>query len=617
MRQDIQTLRGLAIVLVVLFHAWPATVPAAYLGVDIFFVVSGYLLARKVQVELDAGRFRHGSFVRRRLRRLARPVLPVLVAVTAVGLWLLTASERVSLWEQLAGAATFTVNVVLWLQGGYFDQASTTKPLLHLWALAVIGQAALILPLLMRLPRGRWPWVAAVLAGASFAGLLKMIEYDDAAAYFLLPFRLWEFILGMLLTRLPPLRRAVGARRLLAGLAGLGMLMVAFAGDPGPSAWVMLTGCLLASAIIVLAPPATGMPSPLARLGHHSYALYLVHWPVLAFLHSAFLGAEPPIGLLLAALGVSFVGAWGLHRLTDDRQAVNPRVAPGTSAVLLAVLLWGAFPQDARAGVDWQHERRPNVGLHPQCDFKDLFQPIAQCLTTKRPRWLVWGDSMAMQWAQALADMDRSRPGVAQATMSTCGPLVGVSPVYSGDLGPQWARRCIAFNDSVLEWLRRQPALEHVLLGSVFLYHVERGQRLQTRDGTMRQSVDAAEEALMATVQAIRAAGKRVSIMAPVPTAAFDVGACLERMISGLPVLGRKDCDIDRRAWVRATSPVLELMRRMEASGVHVVHPDRVLCGGNVCVTRLDGVPLYRDKAHLSYSGAAVLIRKLELRGPP
>ncbi|MBZ8138438.1 acyltransferase [Rubrivivax gelatinosus] len=609
MRQDIQSLRGLAIALVVLFHAAPVVAPGGYLGVEVFFVVSGYLLARSVGVAREAGRFRYGAFVLRRLRRLAVPAAVVLLACAGAGSAWLTAVERSSLWQQTAGAATFTANVVLWLQGGYFDQQAATKPLLHTWALAVIAQAAALLALLPLRRR----WLLPLLC-ASFAAFVLVLRHDEAAAYFLTPFRLWEFVIGMLVAGAAPPAWPARSVLVTSAAAVAALVWLALRVPPGASAAAMLAACLLSALLLWLRPAFPVALRPLAWLGAVSYPLYLVHWPVLAFLRALFLGDEPPASVLAAAVAVSLAAAVALH-LFVERPPRRRRAgaAPGALGALLLIALLAASPSDARAQVDWQQERRPNVGFAPGCDSERPFVAPAECMSAARPQVLVWGDSTAMQWVPGLVRADVDKLGLAQATMSTCGPLLGVAPVYTGALGEPWARRCIAFNDSVLAWLRTQPQLQQVLLASIFGYHIERGQRLQTRKGVRPQSVDAAYDALMQTVAAVRAAGKRVSVVAPLPATGFDVGACLERQASGRMMFGRKNCDIERQAYERAAAPVLELLRRVEAAGVRVVRPERVLCDAKLCRTSLDGVPLYRDKAHLSYAGSVALVPRLEL----
>lgn len=610
MRQDIQALRGLAIAVSLCFHAFPVVFPGGYLGVDVLFVISGYLMAQTIQAQEQ---FRYGAYLVARIRRLGLPLVPVLLVVALAGALLLTAAERASLWAQLAGAATFTANIVLWLQGGYFDQEASTKPLLHTWALAAVGQAAVLMPLVLRVGTG-WRWLVAAMGLSSFIAFVLVLDRDASAAYFLLPFRLWEFAIGAAVFGLTAPAVPSGARQSAFALATVGLAILAAAVSGAANPAPMAAACALTAAVLWLAQPTQSLIAPLAWLGSISYALYLVHWPLLAFLRALFLGSDIPVLLVLAALAAALALAWPLDRLGARRYRDRGRVLQHTGLALAgAVLASAAIPQHARAATDWQHERRPNVGLSPHCDFDGPFEIRSECMTSDKPQLLIWGDSVAMQWVHGLARADAGNRGIAQATMSTCGPTLGVAPVYTGALGEAWARRCMAFNDAVLAWLQRQPQIRHVLLASIFSYHVESGQRLQTAAGLKPQTVDAALEALMRTVRAVRAAGKEVSVVAPLPAGTFDVGACLERRLSGLAVLGRNSCDIERKVYERTAASVLELLRRAQAGGVRVVWPSLLLCDERTCRVSIDGIPLYRDKAHLSYTGSEVLTDRLGL----
>jgi peptidoglycan/LPS O-acetylase OafA/YrhL len=612
LRQDIQALRGLAVLLVVAFHVAPSAAPAGFLGVDVFFVISGYLLAGQVIAARARGSFSYRTTLWRRFVRLAVPAAPVYVVVAIAGLVLLTADEKAALWAQLAGAITFTSDVVLWSQGGYFDQDAATKPLLHTWALSTVFQAAVVFPLIV----GAWthwrPGVAAV-AVAGFVAFALLARHAPDAAYFLTPFRLWEFAVGALVAGVSSPGAAPAARRwAMPGVVGA-VAGVACTAGPGLQPEATIFVCIAVAMALVLRAETSPVWRPFAALGAISYPLYLIHWPALAFARSLYLGVDPPVVVVAAIVVVSIVLAYALHRAVEVRRPIDAR--HGMAAAMVAALLAGGVPgsADASPGTDWREERRPNTGLGSQCEFDGPFEPRSDCMTTSAPQILVWGDSVAMQWVEGLVRADTGHLGIAQATMSTCGPMLGISPVYSGALGDQWARRCLAFNDAVLSWLQRETGIRHVLLSSIFAYNVERGQQLLTRQGRAPQTVDAAHAALMKTVNAIRAAGKSVTVVGPAPVADFDVGACLERVASGLPIAGRRTCDIDQRDHERTAAAVLELLRRVESSRVSVVRPTAVLCDGRVCRTELDGQALYRDKTHISYTGSVALVARLGL----
>ncbi|PKM05100.1 MAG: acyltransferase, partial [Gammaproteobacteria bacterium HGW-Gammaproteobacteria-7] len=214
-RNDIQILRGLAVLLVLVYHSGAGIATAGYLGVDIFFVISGYLITRMVVGQIALGRFRFGDFYLRRARRLLPAAYLTLALTTIAAIYLLDYREWNDFVVQLLGALTFTGNFALWQQAGYFSGAAELKPLLHIWSLAIEEQYYLVLPLfLVFIARRLWLPLAGALALASLALHIHWAGTDPAAAFYLLPSRGWELAVGSLLAlaELRGLRPGPGAR---------------------------------------------------------------------------------------------------------------------------------------------------------------------------------------------------------------------------------------------------------------------------------------------------------------------------------------------------------------------------------------------------------------------
>lgn len=616
MRTDIQVLRGIAVLLVVLYHAGLGGFAGGFLGVDLFFVVSGYLITGLIARAIDRNDFSPAAFYVRRARRLLPAALAVFLLTALAADYLLTQEELHSFFQQLLGAVFGAGNIVLWLQSGYFDTASQMKPLLHVWSLGIEEQFYLLMPWLLLLiaPRSRL-WL--LLAGTLFSLALCVVcvENHPDATFYLLPTRAWELGLGAVGACLPMLRRsrrntALSALALLA-IVGLGLHPL----DSVQPRFDVLIVCLATLWLLLSAPAFLGSAAtwPLARIGDMSYSLYLVHWPLLAFAHSYYAGDTVPTDVTLWLVAAAFGGAALLHVAVEVPCRRGGFRVPrcSTPLLLLLPLMSLPLPVQAASGVtDWQAERRPNHGLGKSCEFDGTFRLRPECSAGATPRILVWGDSIAMLWPTAL-----THAGVVQATMSTCAPMLGISPLYTRDLGPAWAQRCIAFNDAVLAWLKTQPHISHVLLSSRFSYHIEPGQKLALRGGaTVPQGIDVAAKAFGDTIAAIRALGKTPVVMAPPPLATFDVGICLERAATGRPIGGRANCEIDAAAWRTTDAAVIGLLRRVEQeTKVSVLRPADLLCDAKRCQTTLDGVPLYRDKAHFSYRGVEVFAKRFEL----
>ncbi|MFN2375246.1 MAG: acyltransferase family protein [Candidatus Binatia bacterium] len=201
-RSDVDGLRAVSILLVVMFHAFPALLPGGYLGVDVFFVISGFLITDLMLRRAAQGFSSLGEFYARRVRRLFPALLAVTVACLVFGWFALLPGEYAQLGRHALAASVFVPNVAFWSEAGYWDTASRLKPLLHLWSLGVEEQFYLVWPaLVLLLGRTRLPFPAWVLpvAAISFAANLYAANADPAAAFFLPQFRIWELMLGGLL----------------------------------------------------------------------------------------------------------------------------------------------------------------------------------------------------------------------------------------------------------------------------------------------------------------------------------------------------------------------------------------------------------------------------------
>jgi peptidoglycan/LPS O-acetylase OafA/YrhL len=616
-RADIQALRGIAILLVVFYHAGFSGLSGGYLGVDIFFVVSGFLITGLLTRAMDAGTFSALDFYWRRTKRLLPAALAVFFICSVAAPYWLTQTELRSFTRQLLGALLASGNMVLWLQQGYFDTASQMKPLLHTWSLGIEEQFYLVMPWLLLWLAPRWR-LLALLTGTVFSlGLCWLIETNDAdTAFYLLPTRAWELSIGAVVATLPQ-RKLPSWCVALDWLAVL--LIAAIVGFPIDFSYMSLNAlvaCLATAWLILNAPTflSNNLASRwLGRVGDISYSLYLVHWPLLAFAHNYYAGEPLPMLLVVQLLVASLLAALLLHFAIEQpcrRSTVRPpRFALAAFAVLLLTLVPLASHAAAPVITDWETERLPVVGLHDHCIFDGSFQAKSECISKTPPTVLVWGDSIAMLWAKPLASK-----GVAQATMSTCGPLVGVSPIYSKELGRPWALRCLAFNDVVLAWLKTQPTITQVVLSARFTFYVEVGQRLLTRDGPLQQNINNAAKALIATINSVEALGKQVILIAPPPMATFDVGICLERKASGLPLAGRPNCDIAYADYQATDKDVIALLKKIEQdTGVTVLWPADALCDSQTCRTTWDDAPIYRDKSHLSARGVTIFAEHFEL----
>lgn len=621
-RPDIQALRGIAVLGVLFYHARLGFLSAGYLGVDIFFVISGFLITRMVAEGVDAGDFRFSAFYLRRARRLL-PAAYVTFLLTAMAApFLLTAPEMADFRGQLLGSLSFTANLVLRHQAGYFGGAAELKPLLHIWSLSLEEQYYFLLPgLLVFLPRRFWLSGVSIAFFASLFLCLNRLGRDST--FYLFETRAWELMLGSL-GALAGQRGAV-QRFLRAAfwpaLFGMASLLVFKLGNyhPGPAA-VLIT---CATLVVLLRAHPLLMRGPvivlLAWVGDLSYSLYLVHWPLFAYLNNVWVGEssiEPSLDLRLAMLGLSFVLAYVLNRFVETPIRHLGNVSPvrflvpvlAVSACLLLLPYSPPFTRPAK--IDYSELRRVNYGLHERCEFPEKFSSIPECRTSERPRILVWGDSYAMHLVPALLAGQETPPALVQATRSGCGPFLDVAP----GLNPNWARSCLSFNDSVLSYLKTAQSVDVVVLSSPFEHYTNPDEFLLTRDGRrLSAGVEEASASLRQTVRTIRALGKRVVVVAPPPSNGADVGRCLERIDNGLPVIGMSDrCQISVDTYHRYRGKVLDFLAALRQE-VTVIDFDDDLCDASHCVTQRAGTLIYRDGGHLSHAGAALIGKETRL----
>ena len=593
--------------LVVVYHAAILPLDAGYLGVDIFFVISGYLITGLI----IRGDFQPAEFYVRRIKRLLPAAYAVFLLTTIGATFILTETDYQAFIEQLWGALTFTGNHVLLEQTGYFDGEAELKPLLHVWSLAIEEQYYLLLPLfLWALPRRFWRHGLVLLATASLIACFIVALKNPETAFYLLPTRLWELAIGSI--------GAVALRHLSipsllywSALALLVILPFAPTGLTHPGVDALLI-CLATLIVILAKRPFLNNPG-LVAIGNISYALYLVHWPLFAFAAHIWLG-QTPLGIRLGGFFLSFVLAYLLHHYVEQPMrgiTIKPSWRLGGITVAASFML-AMIPLAMPTGEsNYAVLRQPTVGFDHRCDMKKTdFNPDPACSNGERPTVMVWGDSYAMHLVPGLATLVPD--GLIQATRSFCGPLVDVAPMRTdptSSYNERWARDCLSFNASVLTYLEATPSIGTVILSSVFSQYVDAETHavLTTEGRTAPSTIDRASAALKATIDRLAAMNKTAIVVTPPPRAPFDVGLCLEREAMGKPLA--LDCDIQRETHQHLSQRVTDML---EQSSADVVWLDQILCKNTICQTKLRNIPLYRDQGHLSEKGSIALANRLE-----
>jgi peptidoglycan/LPS O-acetylase OafA/YrhL len=610
-RADIDGLRSVAVLPVLLFHAGISGFSGGYVGVDIFFVISGFLITGIIAREIDGGRFSIVHFYERRARRILPALTVVIVAILAAAAWLYLPGDFESVPKSALAALLFVSNVGFFLETGYFQGGAETKPLLHTWSLAIEEQFYLTFPLLLiLLGRHAMRWRTAVIAGIallSFALAVATQNNGDGFAFYLLPPRAWELAVGALLAlgAVPPVTaRPLREALAMAGLLAIGVAVFTYDKHtifPGMTATLPVLGV----AALIHCAPGTLMGRllslrPLVAVGLISYSLYLWHWPLIVFTEYATdqrLAGWPRAIVVAAAFALALLSWRYVERPFRDASRVPRarlfRMAAGAMAALcavsLAMIAAGPWPARFDPRVIAMAEAKNDVSPYRgRChDSSSAGLPACVLGAKAPPGAVVWGDSHAVELAYVLSRIEAEQGrSLVQRTQSSCPPIAGYDP--PGD------PRCGKANHEAIAAIRSDPRLRTVYLAAFW--------------ASPLNASDAVLAGLDRTVGLLAGEGRRVVIVGPVPPAPFEV----PRRLAHLAAFGRMDeafnpLGADTRA---AAARIEAIARRWRSAGVTYIDPVAALCDGGRCLLLHDGQPLYFDSHHPSLAGIRFILAR-------
>jgi peptidoglycan/LPS O-acetylase OafA/YrhL len=624
-REDIDWLRAIAVLAVVAFHFEAPAVFGGFVGVDIFFVISGYLITGIIQSEVQSGTFSFARFYERRVRRLL-PALYVMVALTAIpSLHYLLTSERLEFFRSVAAVVTFTSNFFFWLQTGYFDHAAVEKPLLHTWSLAVEEQFYLALPLLLwallRKERGgrlQLPIALTVLSVACFALCIWLMKTDrSAAAFFMSPPRAWEFLIGgIIAVEGFPVLRNLRAQQIVRVIALVLLAIPIFSlrqgpGFPGVNALLPCIGAAMFIWSGIGVPTQTrGRASPLNVVkffGQISYSLYLWHWPLFTFARfsKSSLVLEPfdKWALFALTVAISYL-SWRFVEQPFRRGTLAPtrrdafRIAGVSTAVLLAGSVGGIIANQNPSQADRsasQLEAYNSYNYQPvfrsgSCFTQSftMFDEKCLALAPGRTNVLLWGDSYAAQYLHGLGkSADPQGVNILQATQAACMPTLAAASQGVASCRDFAARMDAFFADS-------KPDL---VIISADWGEYARGSRF---DGMIAD--------LKRTIARLNASGIRTVLLGPPVQFRSRLPSMLMRAQLRQAELQADDFilpdifELDTR--MRAALP-----SREKFSYVSVVN---AICPARQCpLTIGEDIPLAWDHAHLTAEGSEYVVARL------
>lgn len=644
-RSDIDGLRAIAVIPVVLFHSGLTFFSGGFVGVDVFFVISGYLITLIIAEEIKAGQFSIINFYERRVRRIFPALFTVMLFTTIVSSIVLMPSSFDSFGRSLVSATLFASNMLFWNEVDYFDASALSKPLLHTWSLGVEEQFYIFFPLVLvithRLKKFHWSYVLVPGAILSLVLAEYYVTEQPALAFYWAPMRAWELFLGafVALGLFPEVRNNfIREFTSLLGLAMIAVPVFAFTEDtlfPGTSALLPCMGAvLLINAGRLGSSVVTRMISirPLVFVGLISYSLYLWHWPLIVFtktllidqitlptslliVMASFLCAflswrfiEKPFRTKQNTQNVKLFSLWQLAGTTmtvfvliglsiDNKDGYPERLTTELNQVLAAKRSINPMRTDC-----FGYMHNP-LGHVKQCVIGDAEPDSATVY--------LWGDSHADSLYGTFKYLfDSFGINTLYAADASCLPLLGIGKTSA----------CIYANQEKLKFILEAKEIKYVVLAArwtsyLFGRAVDLGPAednrnrlpIQNAEGKQYKKFSTEEqqvfqEAFLKTIAKLLEAGKTIVLVYPIPEVGYDVPNTLAQMLwqgRNINSFTRPLSYFDQRH-----SFVFSLFSQLkDEEGVIQVFPHKMLCDMNECIVSYDGKPLYRDNNHLSIAG--------------
>jgi peptidoglycan/LPS O-acetylase OafA/YrhL len=639
-RPDIDGLRAIAVLSVVVYHAFPSLAPGGFVGVDIFFVISGYLISKHIFSDLSTDTFSIKAFYARRIKRIFPALSLVLVACGMLGYVILTPGEYKQLGKHIAGGAGFVSNIIYWKESGYFDTVAATKPLLHLWSLGVEEQFYIAWPLMLALLWRKTRHLGLALLCVlclSLAYSIVVVGHDVTADFYSPLTRFWELVLGAgLAYGVAHKPYSEVTHPSLFSWFGLCLILVAVIAlrstDHFPGTWALLPS--IGAACLIYAGPGSWLnrhvlsSRPLVWLGLISYPLYLWHWPLLSFAQ-IITSETPTVGVRFWLVVSSVVLAWLTYRLVEF--PIRVKLGPQSKnivwllSLIMFILCVAGLSIIKFDGLKSRHLSLLNgdvstlsLGidrdrLQDECGLseaqKDLFE---YCLRDSReaPRLVALGDSKA----DALFDglVRESKPNMRWILINSVRPPEHeAAPEDRQQIKNRLAFQIVTDNPSI-----KVVALV-VALRDIFPVDNESG----FIKGDIATTVAKRIADYSQTIQKLEQVGKRVVFVIDNPTLP-DPRSCISGGMTSSPMLNqflrRKQnphCTIrytDHLAGTNAYRKFVAELGRLNP-GLIIYDPTPLLCNisQNICTITREGKFLYSYSDHISDYANSIIARDM------
>lgn len=645
-RADIDGLRALAVLPVILFHYHIAPFSGGFIGVDIFFVISGFLITSLIHGEISQGKFSIARFYERRVRRIFPALFFVLAASAIAAGILFFPYDLQHFGASLEATIVFGSNFLFNATAGYWDTVAQRKPLLHTWSLAVEEQYYLVFPAILFLAAKGGEKIQRIAIAAilvlSLALSIWGVRAAPTSAFYLLPYRAWELMLGGVI--------AIGgiaapkARWLREALCLLGLLLIltsifAYTSEtrfPGEAA---IAPCLGAALLIFAGDGPSAISAllaspPLRAIGLISYSLYLWHWVILVFskyalfreLDAVETAAMIALSFAMAALSWRFIELPFRDRKNFSRRSI---FLMALAASLVGIGIGAVYSYSN--GLPQRYPPRIQRIIAAQSDLR--YPKADGCLDRRdrfsaestlcrvgdpaaHPSFALWGDSHAGMMLPVIAEaaIAKHRGGI-YAEKSSCPPLLGVNSSR--------ARGCREFDEAIVARILSDQKIRDIILvadwaksvtgtpyrnddsGDVFLSDDQSANGV-----SLAQNRAVFERGLDRLVRSLKAAGRHVEIIASTPEIGWPVPETLARIeLSGSNV----DIRPTLADFLERQKPVFRIFDTMrQRYAVTIVYPHLRLCAGGRCMVEMGGEPIYLDSHHITYRGVELLRPTIE-----
>ena len=634
-RPDIDGLRAVAVTSVLAFHAFPEIFPGGFIGVDIFFVISGYLISSIIMESYFRGEFGFREFYAKRILRIFPALILVLLTSLVTGWYVLFAEEYKLLGKHVFAGGAFFSNFAFWFESGYFDKASEFKPLLHLWSLGVEEQFYIFWPLLLLflLRLGRWFHACLALIFCAIITLAIFVSYQDLNQAFYSPLlRSWELLSGVMI--LVFVKRFEWARRLTENpsvrlVAMLVVLLGVFMLDSGSKfpGFLAFIPVLPAFVLISGGENSTDWISKFLNsrialaIGVISYPLYLWHWPLLAF-PRILSGGEIPVHYRFAILVFTFVLAFATYRFVEVPIKRVPRrhVVVGLVVIMSLISIVGANVYQRNGLERIRHKKIIDVSGDMKSDFEDfersgliaedvcdlpfvfpLHEDQKVCLVQEKTRpydSVVIGDSHAVHAFWGLSSVfEKAGKNLKVVGRGACVPFLDYS-------SPDSRFRCQPDVDTVLHSIVENTAVKIV----VFAF---RGRYLS--ESASAHDIEKFSSAMQATIELLKKSKKEVYVILPIVEPGFDPRLCAGHLPFGR--VAPKSCDIDliddNKKSLRIRDAMMRVLTRF--GDVRVFDPNEVICSEDKCPIIKNGHSIFKDDNHISYYGSKLIADSFNL----